>query len=103
MTTGISATSRSDRLERVILWPTLASSSAIGRPGVTAIATLSRYSFDVLGLKKLSASMYAPNVGSYHAFRKAGYRQEGYRRSHYMLEGELCDVIEFGLCPEDLT
>ena len=68
-----------------------------------AIAALSRYAFDELGVKKLSAGMYAPNAGSYHAFRKAGFREEGHRRRHYMYEGELCDVIELGLCPEDLT
>ena len=68
-----------------------------------AIRVLSRHAFDVLGVKKLSASMYAPNFGSYHAFKKAGYREEGRRRRHYMVEDRLCDVIELGLCPEDLT
>ena len=68
-----------------------------------AIAALSRYAFDDLGVAKLSASMYAPNQGSLHAFLKAGYREEGRRRGHYDLDGERCDLIELGLLPEDLA
>jgi ribosomal-protein-alanine N-acetyltransferase len=67
-----------------------------------AIMALSRHAFDALGVRKISASMYAPNLGSYHAFLKAGYRQEGVRRRHYLLDGDLCDVFELGLSPEDL-
>jgi RimJ/RimL family protein N-acetyltransferase len=67
-----------------------------------AIAALSRYAFMALGVEKLSASMYAPNVGSKTAFLKAGYRDEGLRRAHYCLDGERCDLIELGLIPADL-
>jgi RimJ/RimL family protein N-acetyltransferase len=67
-----------------------------------AIAALSRYAFNELGVKKLSAGMYALNAGSYHAFRKAGFQEEGRRRRHYMYEGQLCDVVELGLCIGDL-
>jgi RimJ/RimL family protein N-acetyltransferase len=67
-----------------------------------AIAGLSRYAFETLGVLKLSASMYSPNQGSRHAFLKAGYREEGLRRGHYRLGDERCDVIELGLLPADL-
>lgn len=68
-----------------------------------AISTVSRYAFEALGVLKLSASMYAPNLGSKHAFLKVGYRVEGLRRAHYDLDGERCDLIELGLVPSDLA
>lgn len=67
-----------------------------------AITALSRYAFAQLGVEKLSASMYAPNVGSRRAFLKAGYRDEGIRRAHYRLGAERCDVYELGLLAADL-
>ena len=67
-----------------------------------AIAALSRYAFDELGVLKLSASMYAPNLGSKHSFLKVGYREEGLRRSHYRLGQVRSDLIELGLLPTDL-
>jgi RimJ/RimL family protein N-acetyltransferase len=68
-----------------------------------AIAALSRYAFDELGVLKLSATMYAPNVASMRAFLSARYREEGRRRDHFDLDGERCDMMELGLVPDDLT
>lgn len=68
-----------------------------------AIAVLSRHAFAQLGVRKLSASMYAPNEGSRRAFLKAGYREEGVRRGHLVLNGERCDLIELGLVEDDLS
>lgn len=62
-----------------------------------AIAAVSRYAFETLGVLKLSASMYARNEGSRRAFLKAGYSEEGLRRAHYRLGGERCDLVELGL------
>lgn len=67
-----------------------------------AIAAVSRHAFDVLGARKLSASMYEFNQGSYRAFIKAGYRHEGRRRAHYAFEGRRADLLLTGLIPEDL-
>ncbi len=67
-----------------------------------AIAAVSRYAFEELGVLKLSASMYAPNRGSEQAFLKVGYKDEGLRRQHYELDGDRCDLIELGLLPSDL-
>lgn len=67
-----------------------------------AIAGVSRFAFEELGVAKLSASMYAPNVGSTNAFLKVGYRREGLRRDHYQLAGGRCDLVELGLLPADL-
>jgi RimJ/RimL family protein N-acetyltransferase len=68
-----------------------------------AIAAISRHAFAALGVRKLSASMYAANQASCRAFLKVGYRQEGVRRAHYLLNGEMTDLIELGLRPEDLA
>lgn len=67
------------------------------------IEALSRYAFAQLEVEKLSASMYAPNVGSTKAFLKVGYRQEGRRRRHVFLDGQRTDLIELGLLPYDLA
>jgi RimJ/RimL family protein N-acetyltransferase len=67
-----------------------------------AIAAVSRHAFDVLRARKLSASMYELNQGSYRAFIKAGYRDEGRRRAHYVFEGRRSDLLLTGLIPEDL-
>jgi RimJ/RimL family protein N-acetyltransferase len=68
-----------------------------------AIAAVSRYAFNELGVQKLSATMYAPNVASMRAFLRAGFREEGRRRDHFDLDGERCDMIELGLVPGDLS
>lgn len=68
-----------------------------------AISAVSRFSFDVLGVKKLASGMYADNLGSFHAFLKAGYKQEGHRRQHGMIDGSLQDILECGLIADDLV
>lgn len=67
-----------------------------------AIRAITRFAFDTLSVKKLSASMYAENIGSIRAFLRAGYVQEGLRRNHYVLDGEPADIVELGLCADDL-
>ena len=68
-----------------------------------AIRAMSIHAFEDLGVRKLSAGMYAPNVASMRAFERVGYKQEGIRRDHYMLEGEPCDVVQLGLLRRDLS
>lgn len=67
-----------------------------------AITLVSRFAFDAMPVVKLSASFYAANVASIGAFLKAGYREEGLRRKHYLLDGVPSDIVELGLCPNDL-
>lgn len=67
------------------------------------IALVSRHAFAALGARKLSASLYAANVGSERAFLRAGYRREGLRRAHYALESGRSDIVELGLTPADLA
>lgn len=68
-----------------------------------AIAAVTDFSFAELGLMKLSAGAYAPNRGSVAAFLKAGWREEGLRLGHYLLDGEPCDVVELGIRRADWT
>ncbi len=67
-----------------------------------AIGVISRYAVRQLGIQKLAATAYAVNVGSIGAFLKVGYRQEGLRRKHYMLDGSPADLVELGLCADEL-
>lgn len=61
-----------------------------------AIAALTRYAFETLRLRRLTAGAYAPNIGSVRAFEKAGYRREGLRRQHYACDGAYVDGILLG-------
>lgn len=67
-----------------------------------AIRAMSLHAFEDLGVRKLSAGMYAPNVASMRAFERAGFTQEGIRREHYLLEGEPCDVIQLALLRKEV-
>ncbi|MBX7199598.1 MAG: GNAT family N-acetyltransferase [Rhodospirillaceae bacterium] len=67
-----------------------------------AIRLISRFAILTLGLKKLNAGVYGPNIGSAKAFLGAGYTQEGLRRRHYKCGSDMVDAFEFGLCAEDL-
>lgn len=78
--------------------------SAWGKGFATeAIGRVSRYGFEDLGLNKLSAGCYAPNIGSARALEKVGYKLEGVRRSHYFLNGAPVDLLDYGLLRTDLA
>lgn len=66
-----------------------------------AIQLVTAYGFDVLNLHKLTAGCYAPNQGSLKAFLKAGYVQEGSRRSHFFCNGKYVDNVLVGLVRPD--
>lgn len=66
-----------------------------------AIRLASRFAFEQMPVVKLAAGFYAENVASIRAFLKAGYREEGLRRRHYILDGKPSDIVELGLCAED--
>ena len=68
-----------------------------------AIKLISRFAIEGLGLRKLSAGVYGPNAGSAKAFLRAGYRQEGLRRRHYLMGSDMVDALEFGFCADDLS
>jgi RimJ/RimL family protein N-acetyltransferase len=62
-----------------------------------AIRAVARYAFQSMGLEKLWAGCYAPNVASVRAFEKAGFVREGHLNRHWRLEGnEFVDGILLG-------
>ncbi len=66
--------------------------SARGRGwGTEAIQLATDYAFEELNLNKLIAGIYSPNVPSFRAFIKAGYRQVGVLESHRFFKGRYVD------------
>lgn len=57
--------------------------------------------FQTLGMQKLCAGIYAPNVESGRVLEKNGFVVEGRRRSQVVFEGQREAVIEYGLLRED--
>lgn len=66
-----------------------------------SIKALADFSFNNIGLHKLTAGMYSNNTNSIKAFELAGFVKEGVRKKHYKLENEYIDVIELGLLSEE--
>jgi len=62
-----------------------------------AIAIVRDWSFSTLSLEKLSAGMYADNIGSLKAFKKCGFQLEGILRSEVTIRGGRADVLRIGL------
>jgi len=59
-----------------------------------AIAAISDHAFAEHGVEKLTAAMYAPNIGSRRAFEKAGFALDAVRSRHVILDGQRIDVVE---------
>ena len=61
--------------------------------GTEAIDLASRYAFEVLGLNKLTAGIYANNIGCYKAFIKAGYSEAGRLKKQRLYKEQYVDEI----------
>ena len=59
------------------------------------------YARQSLHLHKLTAGIYANNIGSIQAFLKAGFAQEGRFSSHWFCDGEYVDGLQMGLLLEE--
>lgn len=70
--------------------------------GAEAIRLMANYAFSVLNLNKLTAECYANNLGSFNAFKKAGFKEEGVRKSHYSYKGNYVDAYVLGLICSEL-
>ena len=58
-----------------------------------AIELLTEFSFNELNLNKVLAGCYANNIGSYKAFIKCGFQEEGLLKKHCLSSiGEVIDV-----------
>ncbi len=62
-----------------------------------AIGLAMKYASNVLNLHRLTAGCYADAVGSAKAFLKAGFAQEGVRKSHFFSNGRYVDEILLGV------
>lgn len=69
--------------------------------GTEAISLATRHAFEELDLNKLWAGMYSENMGSYHAFIKAGYREVGRFRRHILFKGRFIDSILVEKCRDE--
>lgn len=65
--------------------------------GTEAIRLLVAFAFEDLGLHKLTAGCYGPNVESIRAFEKAGFAVESVRPNHYAFEDGYVDAVLLGL------
>jgi len=61
-----------------------------------AIRLMTRFCFNVLKLRKVTAQCYSINIGSAKAFRAAGYARECLRRANAYCNGRQIDVLLFG-------
>jgi RimJ/RimL family protein N-acetyltransferase len=59
------------------------------------------YARESLHLHKLTAGIYANNIGSIQAFLKAGFAQEGRFARHWFCDGEFVDGLQMGLLLEE--
>ena len=66
--------------------------------GVEAINLVTRYAFDEINLNKVFSGIYANNVKSIKAFKKAGYREVGTLKEHRFCKGTYVDEILFEKC-----
>lgn len=62
-----------------------------------AIRLMVDYAFGTLNLHRLTAGCYENNMGSARAFLKAGFSQDGIRKSHFYSEGRYVDDILLGI------
>lgn len=63
----------------------------------TSIVLLAEYAFKSLGIEKLTAGCYHDNHGSYRAFTKAGFKEEGRLIGQCVRDNIRQDVVMLGL------
>ena len=69
--------------------------------GGETVALVTRFAFEALHLNKTMGRSYAANEASIRAFLRAGYRQEGRLRAHYLLDGKPMDLVVMGCTAGD--
>lgn len=65
-----------------------------------AIKAVTNLAFTSLGIRKIVAGCYAPNVSSFKAFVKAGYIEEARLKSYWLLNGIRVDHLQLGITAE---
>lgn len=66
------------------------------------LRTLSKFAFDELGARKLTAGAMSLNVAMVKAFLRIGYIEEGRLRQQLSIEGEHSDHVLFGCFKNEL-
>ncbi len=67
-----------------------------------AVATITPFIFDQLGLHRLEAACLPSNAASIGLLRKCGFSEEGYARQYLKINGQWQDHILFALLSDDL-
>jgi len=62
-----------------------------------AIGLIVDFAFGKIGLHKLTAGCYEPNLGAEKAFQNNGFSVEGIRKDHAICNGNYVDIFELGL------
>ncbi len=68
---------------------------------VEAISLVTDYAFNVIGLNKVKAGVYAANLASISAFEKCGFLKEALLRNEVFCEGHFMNVVLMGLTAKD--
>lgn len=66
-----------------------------------AVGAVLDFAFDGLGLIRLEADIDPRNVASGRSLEKLGFVREGYLRQRWIVAGEVCDSILYGLLADD--
>ena len=66
-----------------------------------AVALVSRWGFETLGLARLELLAEPENTGSQRLAERAGFRREGVLRSYRVMKGRRVDFVVFSLLPAD--
>jgi ribosomal-protein-alanine N-acetyltransferase len=66
-----------------------------------ALPALVGFAFGELGLYRLEADVDPRNQASIRALERLGFREEGYLRGRYHLQGEIQDALMYGLLRPD--
>lgn len=68
-----------------------------------AIGLVTKFGFDVLGLNRIEAGAFKPNIGSQKALEKNGYKKEAiYRKKAFINKGEeYIDSYVYGILKDD--
>ncbi len=65
--------------------------------GTEAIKLAVEYAFYTLNLRRLAAGIYANNIGSIKAFKKAGFLEEGRQKEHRFCHAAYVDDVLLGI------
>ncbi len=71
--------------------------------GTEAYKMIAEHAFFSLNLNKVTAGAYDENKGSRQALVKAGFVEEGRRRSHCFVDGAYVDVFVYGALREEFV